>query len=306
MPTNCSPLPPSFACALTNSGISSRHGSHQVAQKFTIRTLPLHWSSALLPAIDVRQRQRQQGSPADYPARHDRNRRRRQAPPEQRPRRQSIGRVLWCCHRNMRVCTHTIARVRPTGRSDIATGTSASLAAIASTCAPAGPAAGSASVSFLPRRRIADADIGAALRVGRQDTDRPGRGAAQRQFHDHGSAGRFPTFPKNWSVLILPAGSSGAPSSRTVRRHREAELVAIQVIAVGNDESRLERAGLSSARAEIAECLLGRQEFGVRGDRGGSPAIARRRPFRPGRIGTGSGRNGFGVEPVEIGAQSIA
>src|SRR5215472_18995496 len=44
MPTNCRPRGPSSVWARTNSGISSRQGSHQVAQKLTTRTLPRHCS----------------------------------------------------------------------------------------------------------------------------------------------------------------------------------------------------------------------------------------------------------------------
>src|SRR5689334_13235712 len=45
MPTNCRPFPPYSDCALMNSGISSRHGAHHVAQKLTTITLPRHCAS---------------------------------------------------------------------------------------------------------------------------------------------------------------------------------------------------------------------------------------------------------------------
>src|SRR5207253_6810193 len=45
IPTNCKPLGPNSRCARTNSGISSRQGAHQVAQKLTTTTLPRHWES---------------------------------------------------------------------------------------------------------------------------------------------------------------------------------------------------------------------------------------------------------------------
>src|SRR5215467_9986740 len=40
MPTICSPFPPYFFCRLTKLGISSMHGSHHVAQKFSKTTFP--------------------------------------------------------------------------------------------------------------------------------------------------------------------------------------------------------------------------------------------------------------------------
>src|ERR1700737_1456706 len=43
MPTICRLLPYCF-CSATNSGISSRHGGHQVAQKFTKITFPLQFA----------------------------------------------------------------------------------------------------------------------------------------------------------------------------------------------------------------------------------------------------------------------
>src|ERR1700690_2258017 len=45
MPTNCKPFEPNSLCAKTNSGISSRQGTHQVAQKLTTTTFPRHCPS---------------------------------------------------------------------------------------------------------------------------------------------------------------------------------------------------------------------------------------------------------------------
>src|SRR3954464_8254238 len=47
MPTNSAPtpMPILFWRARTRAGISSRHGSHQVAQKLSTRTFGRHWSS---------------------------------------------------------------------------------------------------------------------------------------------------------------------------------------------------------------------------------------------------------------------
>ena len=55
---------------------------------------------------------------------------------------------------------------------------------------------------------------------------------------------------------------------------REPHLVAVEVIAVGHREARLERAIVERARGE-AERLLRRQQLGVRLHRAATPSAAR-------------------------------
>src|SRR6185437_4889239 len=144
MPTNCRPLAPCAACVRTKWGISSRHGPHQVAQKFTTTTLPRHCASGCSrPARSGRTRPRsaaderrriRDASTAAYPAPTPVTA--AIAPPMMRVRRRMVRLV----EKTLRSWLDEVAGPRP-GRRD-------------------------GDANLLRIGRIADACVGAALRLG--------------------------------------------------------------------------------------------------------------------------------------------
>ena len=345
MPTNCSPRPPSSAWARTNSGISSRHGAHQVAQKLTTSTLPRHCASVCSVPVGVRQRDRRAASP-------HRGRRLRAADAERAaaevdPGDERDGRGDGRQHQDQRGGWHGRTRMRDESkRSHRREGLrGASLRSIE----PAllrrrgldrnpGLAAGGGhrDRDLLHLRRIADADVGAALRLGADASATvrapPRRAAAgPRSMPAVGLDAAEELVVLDLARRQRGAAPSAAPSTA------ESELVAIEVVAVGDDEPRLdrrvvERRGRRSAKARSGSSSLSWAAAGVGAahptrmatdaraatapQRGRSPARARSAhdrtvPRDAGRSGAGarspraSAGGRFGADPVEVGSESI-
>ena len=230
-----------------NSGISSRHGAHQVAQKLTTTTLPRHWSRRCsLPA----------GSGRASPQRAAARRRRTEAKAPA-----SAARPRWRSRSPRRSAP---AAATPTAASSEFRRASVEPALLAGD-RPRPPGRAPSRLSarerdLLSGSRVAHAGVRAPCESADQHDGLPA-GGSRSGTRTTTSPRYVSTLPKNWSSFTLPGGSRDGELGH-VRLERELHLVAVQVIAVGHAKRASSVRLVERARGE-AECLLRRQELGI-------------------------------------------
>src|SRR5690242_13660556 len=235
MPTTCRPSRPKSRCARTNSGISSRQGPHQVAQKLTTSTLPCHCRKGCCePWVSGSDNARRSCASRGCRSHNARPAPAARASPPAKPNIKVRRRRLSFLKRILTVAPGSLeprflwSFVR--WRRDDA-------------------AFWNWHRHPLNGRGVTDADIGATLRLGGDDDLLSGLGVLEREIDDDRTAIRLDV-PEERVVLDGAFGQVRHGQPGRGRLRREVNLVAVQVVAVGDAESRFHGSGVDHARTE--------------------------------------------------------